>query len=256
MIQFWKYEATGNDFIILAHAPADPVRSAQALCDRHFGLGADGLMYPEDSTVADVKMHYYNSDGSRARMCGNGLRCFVRFLKDEAKLQGSTVRVETDAGIMLATLYSAEVELELPLPVPLDELVSERRVDAYSLGMVPFLTQHAIVVDEPALNQSEVGPFLSRHPSFDEGINVNFVQVVSRQSLTVKTHERGAGWTLSCATGVAASALWAYHKGLIDATLSVTVPGGQLSLKLSSDVVVLRGPARLIARGTFVGEIA
>lgn len=249
-MDFIKYHGTGNDFICLVEAPSDPSACALRLCDRHVGVGADGLLYASSTPAADVKMHYYNADGSRAAMCANGLRCFARFLIDTQGLSGPEMRVETDAGVFQVRIVGSEVELHFPM-VESSLNTSSCEIFGQELFVQNFLVPHAIVLNTPELDLPSLGPALTHAPQFPDQINVNFVRLIDRATLEVITHERGAGWTLSCGTGVCASALWASRRGLVEPSLSVQVPGGRLWIELKHDAIVLRGPAERVFTGSF-----
>ena len=259
MIKFEKYHGTGNDFILIQPQSVDSRPLAQRLCDRHFGIGADGIMIPYPSEVADIKMEYYNSDGTPAPMCGNGLRCFVRYCINHGILQKGPVTVETLAGIMDVDAQNELISINLGRPlldldseyvIDHDEVI----IDGITLHTLFLGTLHAVVIVDESMDIQLLGKKLSYHPRFPQAINVNFVQVMDRKTIKVTTHERGAGWTLSCGTGSSASA---YITNLIDLTddeVTVLVPGGELSVA-SHDDVILSGPAIKIASGIFEGEL-
>lgn len=260
MRSFSKYHGTGNDFIFVQGTVTDPSKLAQKLCDRHFGIGADGLMYASSSDRADIRMHYFNSDGSEARMCGNGLRCFVRYLLDENLMDKERFIVETAAGLIPVEAHGDHIVLDLPVNrLKLDEseltrtLNASGSVNVEGVSVYPLFmgTQHAVVFADPELDIKTLGPQLTKHEIFPQDINVNFVEVLDENSLKVITHERGAGWTLSCGTGVCASAWIAHHKQQTQDKMQVFVPGGALSVQIFEDFVRLSGPAVFIAKGEF-----
>jgi diaminopimelate epimerase len=259
MIRFEKYHGTGNDFILIEPQSIDSSIIAKRLCDRHFGIGADGIMIPYPSKVADIKMEYFNSDGSPAPMCGNGLRCFVRYCLNHGVLQKGPVTVETLAGIIDVNAQDELISLNLGQPlldldsdyvIDNDEVI----IDELKLHTLFLGTLHAIVIVDESMNFRNLGEKLSYHPRFPQAINVNFVQVVDRNTIKVTTHERGAGWTLSCGTGSAASAFMTNLLDLTDDEVTVLVPGGELSVYCNEDVI-LTGPAIKIASGVFEGEM-
>jgi diaminopimelate epimerase len=257
-MKFFKYQATGNDFILLDFVPQDAVRTAQVVCDRHFGIGADGLIFAEASSVADRRMHYYNADGSRARMCGNGLRCFVRFLMDQDQLSGNSWTIETDAAVLLVELNQDFVSIRLPID---DQAISMQectqalsdiqalRIDHQDFYIARLTTLHAICFVDTFEGIDALGPHISAHPYFPDHINVNFVRIIDSSHCEVRTHERGAGWTLSCGTGVAASVLVASQLGKTSKQVMVQVLGGILHVKVENECVFLEGPAQKIAEG-------
>ena len=259
MIKFEKYHGTGNDFILIQPQTVDLQVLAQRLCDRHFGIGADGIMIPYPSEVADIKMEYFNSDGSPAPMCGNGLRCFVRYCINHGILQKGPVTVETLAGIIDVDAQNELISLNLGQPLldlDSDAVIDHDEViiDGLTLHTLFLGTLHAIVIVDESLDIKSLGEKLSYHPRFPQAINVNFVEVIDRKTIKVTTHERGAGWTKSCGTGSAASAYITNLLDLTDDEVNVLVPGGELSVHCHDDVI-LSGPAIKIASGIFEGEL-
>jgi len=258
MIQFEKYHGTGNDFIFVYETPENPSELAKQICDRHFGIGADGLMFASESKSADINMTYYNSDGTHATMCGNGLRCFTRFVVNNHILDKQSFTVETDAGlipvqfendtvtILLNHARSTLTQDESVLPIndykPI--LLENHLVYGVFVG-----TLHAVVFVSDFENISECGPQLTSHSNFPQEINVNFVKVIDKNHIEVRTHERGAGWTLSCGTGVCASVVVAHALNQVSQTVNITVDGGSLDVELISQGIQLSGPAEWIAKG-------
>lgn len=266
MTYFEKYQATGNDFILIKEQPNNPSQFAKSVCDRHFGIGADGIMYPSASMVADIKMNYFNSDGSIAPMCGNGMRSFVSFVYRHQLVQKTEFTVETKAGLISVVLdpktNESQIDLGKPifllglpdLKIPQSALtkhqltIHQTRVSFYVLNLG---TLHTIVyLDEnPKMDMDVIGPQLTHHPFFPQQTNVNFVEVIDHSQQKVKTHERGAGWTLSCGTGVAASGALSALLGKTESIIETIVDGGNLTV-YAKDTIQLRGPAILIASGT------
>lgn len=262
-MNFSKYHGTGNDFLFVDAIPADPAALARRLCDRHFGIGADGLMFAKPSTRADLSMVYYNADGSIAPMCGNGIRCFVRYALDQGLLNGRFFEIETLAGVLEVALNpdnTLSVNLGQPrLALTPKEMMNPREsvtitIDDHPFTLYPLFlgTLHAITVVEPDFDPTPYGETLTKHPRFPQDINVNFVTVYNPHTIRVITHERGAGWTLSCGTGSAASAWWTHQQGLTVSAVTVKVNGGTLQVTIDEGVI-LTGPAVFIASGTVGG---
>ena len=257
----YKYESTGNDFLITKGLLENPQKTAIKACDRHFGIGADGLLIALPSEKADVKMLYYNSDGSIAPMCGNGLRAFTHFVYTNNMVRHSGFNVETDAGILTVNMDSNnQISIGLGKPIfnlneadmiePIKQFqhikldISENTILMYPIVMG---TLHGVVFVED-LNTIDIdylGEALCCHQRFPNHINVNFVQVVDETHVEVITYERGAGRTLSCGTGVSASSVVAHLLGKTQSNVHVKVPGGNLEVDLS-DTVNLKGPTNLI----------
>ena len=263
MISFEKYHGTGNDFIFTSMVP-NPSQLAITLCDRHFGIGADGLMIASPSTIARIKMNYWNSDGSVAPMCGNGMRCFVKYVLKNNIVQEHEFDVETAAGIIhveyhqqsdLVSVTMTDPFIDLQSPnvqqpgifqhVEVDLQSKKKKVSALLLG-----TLHAVVFVESGktLEYLDFAEALGKHHAFPQQINVNLVEVQSNNTISVTTYERGAGWTKSCGTGACASAFQAVKDGLISPSVNVLVPGGKLHVAVH-DSVVLTGEATWIASG-------
>jgi len=262
-MKFYKYHGTGNDFILLDEKPSDPKTTAQKLCDRHFGIGADGLIYAEPSVLADIKFNYYNSDGSIAPMCGNGMRCFVKFLMDEHLIVHNSFTVETLAGLISVNVNEESGLIQIDLGEPMAILskpyvlhdtfgleAKEIVIDGQTISCYTIFlgTLHTIVYENEHMDISLIGPKLSAHDFFIGQTNVNFVSVKNQHSQTVKTFERGAGWTLSCGTGTAASAVVSNQLGYTLSEVISEVPGGTLKVYVGK-TIKLEGPAVKIASG-------
>lgn len=267
ILRFYKYHGTGNDFILLEEKPQNPEHIAKKMCDRHFGIGADGLIFPEASNVADIKFHYYNADGTIAPMCGNGMRCFVKFMTDLKRIEKKSMTVESIAGLIQVSMDEDHQMIKIDLGQPIFEL-SQNDVATKQSGFASkafevdghqimtytiFLgTLHTIVYMDEQMNIYDVGPKLSSHPYFTKHTNVNFVKVIDRTHQHVQTFERGAGWTLSCGTGTAASAVVSNQLGYVDDVIHTKVPGGDLNVYINK-TITLEGPAVRIASGIYEG---
>ena len=250
-MKFRKYHGTGNDFLILDSVPTS--EKIKQLCDRHFGIGADGILVASPSTKATIMMNYYNADGSVAKMCGNGLRCFVRYLHDEQLVDKNSFIVETLAGLVPVSVIGEDISIDLGeitfgfhaaniTPMAL-------AIEGVTVYPSTLTTSHAIVFE--SVNEEELGPKITSAPVFSDGVNTSFVQVQGPSELFVRTHERGSGWTLSCGTGVAASAATAVQLGKVKSPVQVRVPGGALTVRVDS-TVILQGPAVKVAEGEVV----
>jgi len=264
MHNIYKYEATGNDFILMKETPKNPSKFAQMVCDRHFGIGADGILFPSESKSADIKMNYYNADGTVAPMCGNGIRAFSKFLHDQKIINKEQLHIETLAGIMIVTkendLYevnmgNAQTNLKHPdILKPQHDLevvtlkVDKHLIDVYVLNLG---TLHTIVLTNDLNQYDDLADQLCHHPFFPNRSNINFVKVIDKNHLELKTYERGVGWTLSCGTGSSASQYLTYVLGLTNDCVDIKVPGGQLKVRVENEKVYLKGPAQLIANISF-----
>ena len=277
MLRFVKYHGVGNDFILVdglsLQAVVSPTQAIQ-LCDRHFGIGADGVILALPSQTADCRMLLYNSDGSEAEMCGNGLRCLVRFVRDEGLIRKAELTIETPAGPRRARLavqgqvIEISVEMGAPLlsasdvpttlvaptasaveaPLVIDDTVWH--VTALNTG-VPHCV--IFVEDAETTNWRTIGPRIAAHPAFPQKTNVMFTQLVAQDHLYVRPWERGAGPTLACGTGACAAAIAAVLTGRAGRDVQVTLPGGTLRIQwdAGSNQIIMTGPAERV----FVGEL-
>jgi diaminopimelate epimerase len=276
-MRFVKMQGTGNDFV-LVEAQGDErdwPRLAQAMCDRHFGVGADGLILVLPSSRADVRMRMFNPDGSEAEMCGNGLRCIVKYAVEGglARPRAGCIDVETLAGVLAAQPYGDErtvervrvsmgaprfapaeipvlVDAEPPIvDLPLDVAGHALRLTCLSMG-----NPHAVhfvdgsVADFPL---EEVGPLVERHPVFPQRVNFEVAQVLAGDRIEARVWERGAGATLACGSGASATAVAARLSSLVGDAVDITLPGGTLGIEWDGrGEVYLTGPAERV----FVGE--
>lgn len=271
----------GNDFVVIGALDGLPLLEeqlgsfAQFVCDRHFGVGADGVIWLLPSKVADFQMRLFNPDGSEAEMCGNGIRCAAKWIYDRDYAKGKVVRIETLAGIKTVwikagndkaiaitvdmgapifepshiptTLGDGNEALEVPLHV---EGIGAFVINAVSMGN-PHCVIFAGAID--TLPLEVVGPKLEHHPAFPKRTNVEFVQVLSRTELQVRVWERGAGLTLACGTGACASLAAAVRTGRTERNAIVHLPGGDLEVDWRDDGhIYMTGPAVEVFRGEIV----
>ncbi len=283
-MDFVKMHGLGNDFVLVDLRARGQDRSdaawaelATRLCDRHFGIGADGVLLALPSTVADVGMRILNADGSEAEMCGNGIRCLARYVRDEGQVrrlaEGGPLRVETLAGVLELTFPAADavrVDMGPPrlagrdVPIAVDgEPVLDHplQVDGHALRVsaVSMGNPHAIAFFEPealaALPLHELGPAVEHHPLFPRRTNFEAVALTSRHSAQVRVWERGAGPTLACGTGACAVAVAGILRGDLASPVAVTLPGGTLEIEWErGGHVYMTGPATYVFRGTWLGE--
>jgi diaminopimelate epimerase len=275
-IGFWKYEATGNDFVMLLDLD-DELRlgpaEAAACCDRRLGVGADGTIRVTRSAGGGLEMDYRNADGSVAKTCGNGIRCVARFAHDRGLVEASEFDVMTGAGSSRVRLHldggvarSVTVDMGVPgfaksaipmrgpawetfLTEPLD-LGGGITLKASALSMGnPHLV---LFVDDPPerFHVGHIGARLEHHDLFPEGTNVEFAHVVG-DSIEARVWERGSGETMACGSGACAVAVAANEAGLVPATTTVRFPGGQLEVeRTATGEVLLTGPAEPVFEGT------
>lgn len=274
MIKFSKLQGAGNDFVIvdMIKSPQNNLSQlAQQMCDRHFGIGADGLMAVAPSDSTDIQMIYYNSDGSRGEMCGNGIRCFSRFVYEKGIISKEKFTVETLAGIKNISMFtnngyveSIKVDMgnwsfntqEIPVDMGKEEMILEPIKIGnrdFKISSVLMGVPHAVVfVDHiNSADTIEFGPEIENMDIFPNKINANFVQIIDKAHIKVDTWERGAGKTLACGTGACASVIVAHRLGLIDKNVLVTVMGGELKISINNQRVDMEGGAKFICDGEF-----
>ncbi|MBD2532562.1 diaminopimelate epimerase [Nostoc flagelliforme FACHB-838] len=275
-IEFTKYHGLGNDFILIDNrSSSEPVvtpEQAIKLCDRHFGIGADGVIFAlpgENGT--DYTMRIFNSDGSEPEMCGNGIRCLAGFLADlegESRNKDS-YRIHTLGGIMTPQLISnGLVKVDMGLPrllageIPTTLTPNEEKVISQPLEVagktwdvtcVNMGNPHCItfVEDVAAIELETIGPKFEHHSVFPQRINTEFMQVVRRDYLKMRVWERGAGITLACGTGACASLVAGVLTGKCDRTATIELPGGPLQIEWSEidQRVYMTGPAQKVFTG-------
>jgi diaminopimelate epimerase len=274
-MHFVKMEGCGNDYIYVdcfKEAVADPSGLAKRLSDRHFGIGADGLILIAPSKTADARMIMYNADGGEAEMCGNGIRCLAKYVYESGIRRQKTLKIETLAGIKEISLavergraVAAQVNMGLPylagpdIPVALDRNpVFNEPLEAggrkFLFTAVGMGNPHCVIyVDAVAgLDVAGLGPAIERHPLFPKKTNVEFVQVVSKTEVIQRTWERGSGETLACGTGACAVCVAGVLTGKSGPAVKSRLRGGVLSLEWPSRgaPVSMTGPCVEIFRGT------
>ncbi len=272
-LRFSKMHGLGNDFVVL-----DGVRQnvsltpgqLRALGDRHFGVGCDQILLVERPTQPGVDFRYriFNADGGEVEQCGNGARCFVRFVHEQGLTDKREIRVETMRGIIGPKLEAnGLVTVDMGVPVfaperipftsPSDEVVQplmvgdrEVMITAVSMGN-PHAVQ--VVADVDAAPVERDGPLIETHPRFPQRVNAGFMQIVGRHAIRLRVHERGAGETLACGTGACAAVVAGISRGLVDSPVRVETRGGELTIAWQGQgqPVMMTGPAVTV----FTGEI-
>lgn len=271
LINFTKMHGLGNDFVVI-----DAVNQAinltpeqiRFLADRHFGVGCDQLLLVEKpvSDNADFKYRIFNADGGEVAQCGNGARCFARFVRDKGLSTKDQVRVDTDAGQLLLC-FNAEGLItvnmgvprhapeHIPLLMPNEAKLYQAELDgrAIEFGAVSMGNPHAVIrVDDLVHAPVEtVGAQLESHRLFPQRVNVGFMQVVSRQRINLRVYERGAAETLACGSGACAAVVVGIEQDLLDNAVSVHLPGGDLAIEWAGrgHPVMMSGPAVSVYEG-------
>ena len=269
---FFKYEASGNDFILVDARHDDSLCQtchalAQSLCDRHFGIGADGILVITQTLNGDADMdaamHIFNADGSQADMCGNGIRCVARYLY---KFYGfdprKPLRIGTRGGLQTVKLLSKpfedattpwQLEVEMAhVSITQDVHISQNGTEWHGQSLDVGNPHAVFEVDSPHLALQNAGQFLSNHPTFPDRANIEFIHETTPGSIALCVFERGVGPTLACGTGcVAAAVSYASTHQRLGSVVQIHTPGGDLSVDVPASLehVRLRGPARLLFEG-------
>lgn len=282
-LKFTKMHGAGNDFVVLdgySQRLALTSEQVRALADRHFGIGADQLLLVERPTVeeADFQYRIFNCDGGEVEHCGNGARCFVKFVRDTGLTDKRSVRVQVHGGLITLTMQeNGEVVVDMGAPVfepsrvpfvanglagrpegadtlwPLDIDGNTYHVSVVSMGN-PHAVQ--IVDDVQTFPVASVGPKVEHHPRFPQRVNAGFMQVRSRHEIALRVFERGAGETLACGTGACAAVAAGIRRGLLDSPVTVHALGGTLTIawdgaRDEAAALMMSGPATTV----FAGEI-
>jgi len=271
-LRFTKMHGAGNDFVVL-----DGVRQKielsperlRLLADRHFGVGCDQVLLVEKAQhpEADFRYRIFNADGGEVEQCGNGARCFVRFVHEQGLTPKREIVVETRSGLISPRLEDdGRVTVNMGAPVfdaaripfegrgavsePLEVAGETLEISALSMGN-PHAVQ--VVADVEQAPVERLGPLIERHPRFPKRVNAGFMQVMGRRHIRLRVYERGAGETLSCGTGACAAVVAGIRRGLLDSPVSVATHGGQLTIAWAGDgePVLMTGPAITV----FEGEI-
>ena len=270
-IPFTKMHGIGNDFVLIDNRAGTLTLSAdivRALADRRFGIGCDQVLVAAKAQdpAADVAMHIFNTDGSNAGQCGNGLRCFAVFMRDAGAISRGEARIETPGGLVHATiLESGAVRASMGEPPKLDPaqvpMIGFEQASGYSLnvagaqrtiGAVSMGNPHAVlcVEDVQAAPVSALGPAIQALDVFPDGVNVGFMQIVARDQVRLRVFERGVGETLACGSGACAAAVVGQVQGLLDQRLQVHLPGGTLDIEWNGpgQPVIMSGPTAFVFR--------
>ncbi len=275
-MRFWKMHGLGNDYVVIDDRDqkiTDATTFAKKVCERRFSVGADGLLLVRKSTVADVKMRIFNSDGSEAEMCGNGIRCFAKYCYENCIAKKSEFKVETLSGIknVWLTLNCNEVTtVNVDMGEPSWERASlpmlgdgtcincslEVDGEPYRITCLSMGNPHCIIfvenVDEFPVDY--VGPIVENNRAFPQRTNVGFVQVLNKSELKVRVWERGCGETFACGTGTCAAVAAANKLGKVGNKVLVHVLGGDLHVEVSK-TLFLSGAAEKVYEGTLFKEL-
>lgn len=276
-MKFTKMQGIGNDYVYVncfEETVADPERVSEIISDRHFGIGADGLVLIMPSDKADFRMRMFNADGSEGNMCGNATRCIGKFVYDNHLTDKTSITLETRSGIKKLTLYPENGKVKtvlvdmgkavlkpafIPMNVSGDTFINkpitvdgkEVFITAVSMG-----NPHAVtyVDDVDSVELEKIGPSFENHPLFPERVNTEFIKILDESAMQMRVWERGSGETWACGTGACAATAASVLNGYFphDKEITVKLRGGDLFITYKSDgTVLMRGPAETV----FTGEI-
>ncbi len=271
-LPFTKMHGAGNDFVVLdgireTLPPVAPL--ARRLCDRHFGIGADQVLVVRPSERADFRMQIFNADGSEVEMCANGIRAFLKYVRDRGHTREEEIGVETLSGVVRPRWAGPDrVTVDMGRPIlspakiptrlgdgdgPVLEAPLDLEEESVLVSSVSMGNPHAVLfVDDPERAPVErLGPRIEQHPAFPNRVNVEFVSVVSRDRIRQRTWERGTGETLACGSGACAVAVVSMLLGRVDRRVRVALRGGELEISWPADdePVEMTGPASEVFTG-------
>ena len=272
--KFVKMQSAGNDYIYfdcLDSMIEKPEALAIRLCDRHFGIGADGIVLICPSEIADAKMKIYNLDGSEGKMAGNSARCIAKYLYDNKIVSSKHITLETQSGVKELTIFDREGSAnaitvnmgkallnakEIPVNIDKETVINEPLKigdEVYNITCVGMGNPHAVVYldDVNSLNISKIGPMFEESELFPDGVNVEFVSVIDKNTIKMRVWERGIGETLACGTGACAAVVASSLNGLCEKgeDVKVKLPGGELIVNYNDEAVTLTGKAVKVYEG-------
>lgn len=274
MKEFTKWQGCGNDFVLFdcrQDVPADYAKLAQQVCDRHYGVGADGILVVLPSDCVDFRMRIFNTDGSEAEMCGNGIRCFARYIYDFGLTDKTCFTVETGAGVLVPEIIMENgqvtgVKVDMGEPhllgeeIPVTGFDGQRVIDepltvdgkTYRMTAVSMGNPHCVIFVDDAENFPiyELGRQFESHALFPKKTNTEFVEVKDRRHVRMRVWERGAAVTLACGTGSCATVVAGILNDKLDREAEVQLDGGRLIVKWAeNNHVFMTGPAELVFSG-------
>lgn len=270
MFFFTKMQASGNDFIILNYIENKLEYShkllSEFMCNRHFGVGADGILIIEKSNIADFKMRIFNKDGSEAEMCGNGIRCFAKYVYEKNLIKKEKFEIETLAGIkkiellvegntvnqIVVDMGRPEFDIEkIPVISLIDKKIEKLNIDNYEVYPISIGNPHVVcfVDNVEDIDIEYLGKKIENYKYFPNKTNVEFVHIENKNLIKVRVWERGVGETLSCGTGACAASVISSKYKSTDSELTVDLLGGKLKIKYENEEIKLIGSAEIIFEG-------
>lgn len=271
-LEFTKMQGLGNDFVVIdairQSVQLTPAKIRQ-LADRHFGVGCDQVLLVESAhqSHADFRYRIFNADGGEVAQCGNGARCFARFVRDKGLSNKDEIRVDTDAGRLVLRLAGDDLVTvnmgvprhapgEIPFTAEQEQSLYRLEIDGqtWSFGALSMGNPHAVLIVDAvdAAPVATLGPRLESHPRFPERVNVGFMQLVDAHHARLRVYERGAGETLACGSGACAAAVVGIEQGCLRNPVTIELPGGSLSIEWlgRGHPVHMTGPAIKVFEGT------
>jgi len=271
-LYFSKMQGAGNDFVMLDLISQRFLLRPQhihRLADRHYGIGCDQVLVVEPPTDpnADFAYRIFNADGGEVSQCGNGARCFARFVLDRRLTRKRSLVAQTRAGLLSLQVHGdgnievtqgipalAPADIPLRVPAQAHSYTLDAAGQALEFGALSLGNPHAVIVvdDTASAPVAQLGAALQQHIAFPESVNVGFMQIVSRNSIGLRVYERGVGETLACGSGACAAAVYGILRGWLDSPVDVTLPGGSLRVSWpgQGEPVVLAGPAESVFEGS------
>lgn len=271
LLKFTKMQGAGNDFVVIdGYSESIALSSSQIkkIANRYFGVGCDQLLMVEKSTSADVDFKYriFNADGGEVEQCGNGARCFARYVTEKGLTQNQHIKVETASGVIVLQLQpdgQVTVNMGPPVfePARIPFAVANRQVqyalqlqsETIMISAVSMGNPHAVTMvdDVETANVAAFGPQIEAHASFPQRVNAGFMQIVNPHEINLRVYERGSGETLSCGTGACAAAVSGIASGLLQSPVLVNTRGGKLNIAWAGEAepVMMTGPAEFVFEG-------
>lgn len=252
MIEFTKWHGTGNDFVVIDCTEKNPVAEenrsdfAKKFCDRHFGIGADGILFIDNSNTADFRMRIFNADGSEAEMCGNGIRCVAKYLFDSKKVSTPEFKIQTGAGILIPKVDGDNVTVDMGEPIlegdkipvagfGMNRVINEEievEHEKFRMTCVSMGNPHCVIFVDDAENFpiERLGTHFEHHEKFPRKTNTEFVQILNRRKIRMRVWERGAAVTLACGTGACATLAASVLNDKTDRDCEIILDGGILKV--------------------------
>lgn len=270
LLRFTKMHGIGNDFVVLdciSQRYSPQSKHMQVLADRHMGVGCDQILVIEapQQPQNDFRYRIFNADGSEVEQCGNGARCFARYVHNKGLTAKNTIRVETSGGIIELHIEDEGVRVDMGAPILLPEAIPFKAQTTavsynitvegqdFSIAAISMGNPHLVyqVEDINTAPVETLGPLFERHPDFPNRCNAGFMQIVSRNAIKLRVYERGSGETLACGSGACAAVVAGIQQGLLDNNVTVELPGGQIDIQWSGgdNHVFQVGPAEFVFDG-------